>query len=102
MPELKETAFDAFLAALKRLDYTGYAEQYPPFGSWEGFSGKGREILAAWRRSFRLTREAGLFVNVPFCRSRCRFCFLPVTPIGSSGPARERFLREARAMAGNR
>lgn len=90
MPELKETAFDAFLAALKRLDYTGYAEQYPPFGSWEEFGGKGREILAAWRRSFRLTREAGLFVNVPFCRSRCRFCFLPVTAIGSSGPARER------------
>lgn len=90
MPELKETAFDAFLAALKRLDYTGYAEQYPPFGSWGEFGGKGREILAAWRRSFRLTREAGLFVNVPFCRSRCRFCFLPVTAIGSSGPVRER------------
>jgi len=88
--ELTEEAFDAFLTALRRLDYTGYAEQYPPFGSWTDLGGKGREILAAWKRSFELTKEAGLFVNVPFCRSRCRFCFLPVTAIGSSGPARTR------------
>ncbi|OIO02058.1 MAG: hypothetical protein AUJ51_07215 [Elusimicrobia bacterium CG1_02_56_21] len=90
MMQLKETAFDAFLAALKRLDYTGYAEQYPPFGSWEDFTGRREEILAAWRESLARVKEAGLFVNIPFCRSRCRFCFLPVTPIGSSGPARKR------------
>lgn len=88
MAELSEQAFDAFLAALRRLDYTGYAEQYPPFGSWPDFGAKGREIKAAWRRSLGLTKEAGLFVNVPFCRARCRFCFLPVTPIGSSGEKR--------------
>ncbi|MCX5793586.1 MAG: radical SAM protein [Elusimicrobia bacterium] len=90
MPELNEAAFDAFLAALRRLDYTGYAEQYPPFGSWEDFTGRQADILAAWRKSLARVREAGLFVNIPFCRSRCRFCFLPVTPIGSSGPKRER------------
>ncbi len=90
MPELNEPVFDAFLAALRRLDYTGYAEQYPPFGSWTDFTGRQADILAAWRRSLARVREAGLFVNIPFCRSRCRFCFLPVTPIGSSGPGRER------------
>ncbi len=90
MVKLNERAFDAFLAALRRLDYTGYAEQYPPFGSWVDFSGKGREVIAAWGRSHKLTKETGLFVNVPFCRSRCRFCFLPVTAIGSSGPVRAR------------
>ena len=101
MPELNETVFDAFLAALRRLDYTGYAEQYPPFGSWEDFAGRQTDIIAAWRRSFRLTREAGLFVNIPFCRSRCRFCFLPVTPIGSSGPKRKRsFAQYLKALDG--
>lgn len=85
---LSEKAFDAFLEALRRLDYTGYAEQYPPFGSWQDFGRKSAGIKAAWRRSLRLTKEAGLFVNVPFCRVRCRFCFLPVTAIGSSGEKR--------------
>jgi oxygen-independent coproporphyrinogen-3 oxidase len=88
MAELSERAFDAFLTALRRLDYTGYAEQYPPFGSWEDFSRKGTSIKKAWRRSLGLTRELGLFVNVPFCRARCRFCFLPVTALGSSGEKR--------------
>lgn len=88
MAELSERAFDAFLTALRRLDYTGYAEQYPPFGSWEDFSRRGPEIKRAWRRSLGLTKELGLFVNVPFCRARCRFCFLPVTAIGSSGEKR--------------
>lgn len=88
MAELSERAFDAFLTALRRLDYTGYAEQYPPFGSWEDLSRKGPGLKAAWRRSLGLTKELGLFVNVPFCRARCRFCFLPVTAIGSSGKNR--------------
>lgn len=88
MAELSEQAFDAFLGALRKLDYTGYAEQYPPFGSWGDFSRKSRGIKSAWRRSLGLTGEAGLFVNVPFCRARCRFCFLPVTAIGSSGEKR--------------
>ena len=101
MPGTSEKTFDAFLSALRRLDYTGYAEQYPPFGSWEDFTRKGRLLPAAWRRSLRLTREAGLFVNVPFCRQRCRFCFLPVTAIGSS-PARraELFGRYFKALDG--
>lgn len=99
MAGLSERAFDAFLAALRRLDYTGYAEQYPPFGSWEDFSRKGPELKKAWRRSLGLAKELGLFVNVPFCRARCRFCFLPVTAIGSSGEKRtESFRRYLAAL----
>jgi oxygen-independent coproporphyrinogen-3 oxidase len=90
MPEHSERTFDAFLAALKRLDYTGYAEQYPPFGSWQDLTGSRADILAAWRGRLEGGRDVGLFVNIPFCGSRCRFCFLPVTVIGSSGPKRKR------------
>lgn len=100
MAELSEQAFDAFLAALRRLDYTGYAEQYPPFGSWQDFGRQGAGIKAAWRRSLGLTKEAGLFVNVPFCRARCRFCFLPVTAIGSSGEKRTASFRRYLAALG--
>lgn len=101
MPGPSEQTFDAFLAALRRLDYTGYAEQYPPFGSWTDFTRKAPLLPAAWRRSLRLTREAGLFVNVPFCRQRCRFCFLPVTAIGASPAVRaELFGRYFAALDG--
>ncbi|MEW5906690.1 MAG: radical SAM protein, partial [Elusimicrobiota bacterium] len=101
MPGTSEQTFDAFLAALRRLDYTGYAEQYPPFGSWTDLTRKGSLLPAAWRRSLRLTKEAGLFVNVPFCRQRCRFCFLPVTAIGSSPAKRsELFGRYFKALDG--
>ena len=100
MAELSERAFDAFLTALRRLDYTGYAEQYPPFCRWEAFSRKGPAIKKAWRRSLGLAKELGLFVNVPFCRARCRFCFLPVTAIGSSGEKRAASFRGYLAALG--
>lgn len=91
---LPPAAFDAFYAAARELDYTGYAEQYPPFAAWRDFEGRAAAMLKAWRAGLRLADETGLFVNVPFCRSKCSFCFLPVTAIGSSGRARELFFRQ--------
>lgn len=87
MLDIKPGTFDSFCEAIKRLDYTGYAEQYPPFGSWADLDGRGACVLSAWRKSLKVTRENGLFINVPFCRSKCRFCFLPVTCIGAADPA---------------
>ncbi|MBI4655471.1 MAG: radical SAM protein [Elusimicrobia bacterium] len=86
--EISEESFTDFLSALKSLDYTGYAEQYPPFGSWEDVSARRVNVRSVWLKSLKCSDETGLFVNIPFCKIRCRFCFLPVSAVGASGPAR--------------
>ncbi len=73
--------FADLLAGAKALDYTGYSEQYPPVGAWRPLRG-----AALPRRAWAADRRSGssfnLFVNFPFCRSKCDFCFLPVTGCG--------------------
>jgi len=73
---------DKLLSRLKDRDYTGYAEQYPPFGAWGPFAPSAAELSAVWRKSLLQAREAGIYVNIPFCKTRCDFCFLPVTATG--------------------
>lgn len=81
-----EQRFAGLLAKARELDYTGYSEQYPPVGSWRPLRGPslpGR----AWSSEAAASSSFNLFVNFPFCRSKCDFCFLPVT--GCGGSARE-------------
>ena len=78
-----EPVLQKIITRLKALDYTGYAEQYPPFGSWGDVSLTRVRLAALWAGSLALCPRAGLYVNIPFCKTKCDFCFLPVI---ASGP----------------
>lgn len=78
----KDAAFAALLDRIKRLDYTGYSEQYPPVGSWRALPGAKALLRRAWSADNARGSELNLFVNFPFCRNKCDFCFLPVTGAG--------------------
>ena len=82
MLNCSQPALEKLLSGLKALDYTGYAEQYPPFGSWNTFKLSRKTLSDIWRGSLSDGIETGLYVNIPFCKIKCDFCFLPVTVTG--------------------
>ncbi|MEA3307000.1 MAG: radical SAM protein, partial [Elusimicrobiota bacterium] len=74
--------FAKILKNLKLSDYTGYTDQYPPFGSWSDLKNKNKTIFDAWKWVAQDKHDIDLFVNVPFCKVKCSFCFLPVICTG--------------------
>ncbi len=75
--------FGKILSDFKKMDYTGYAEQYPPFASWLNLKNKNKTIIKAWTAAAKDKHDLDLFVNIPFCKKKCSFCFLPVICLGS-------------------
>ncbi|MBI4604050.1 MAG: coproporphyrinogen III oxidase family protein [Planctomycetes bacterium] len=53
-----------------------FVANYPPFGSWKG------ELLPEAEAAVDRAREGaaplGLYLHIPFCRKRCRFCYFRV------------------------
>lgn len=71
--ELPSASYDRALEAIDRTDFTSYIFQYPPLGLWRAVPNR-RDVERAWRRTARRWRSAGLYVHVPFCRTKCSFC----------------------------
>ncbi|HOI43403.1 MAG TPA: radical SAM protein, partial [Elusimicrobiales bacterium] len=78
MLDIPQEIFERVYDKARALDYTGYSEQYPPFGSWEKASLSRAGLGGIWRRALPCSSRLGLYVNFPFCRRKCEFCFLPV------------------------
>lgn len=96
---MTEENFQALLAGAKELDYTGYSEQYPPVGAW-GPLRSAAFLRRAWRADAASGSALNLFVNFPFCRNKCDFCFLPVTGCGAgAGAMTDDYLRRLAAEA---
>ena len=74
--------FGKILSSLKKMDYTGYSEQYSPFGSCPDLKNKNKTLIDAWTSAIKDKHNLDLFVNVPFCKIKCSFCFLPVICTG--------------------
>ena len=53
-----------------------FVANYPPFSAWKpAYLGRGQAALE--RRPGR-TRRSGLYLHIPFCRKRCKFCYFRV------------------------
>jgi len=53
-----------------------FVSNYPPFSQWKPeFIG---EALAALSEAPRIEDPLGLYIHVPFCRKRCKFCYYKV------------------------
>ena len=91
MTSINPKIFDEILAKLKALDYTGYSEQYPPFGSWNELDKSNTKLRKAWKKTLLDNSDTGLFVNIPFCRKKCSFCFLPVICVGNDSKTIDKF-----------
>ena len=53
-----------------------FVTNYPPFSLWK--SEYVPEILAAFDGEPDASRPLGLYLHIPFCRKRCKFCYFRV------------------------
>ena len=53
-----------------------FIANYPPFSQWT--QQHVPEVRAAFRRQPDTTVPLGLYIHIPFCRKRCRFCYFRV------------------------
>ena len=53
-----------------------FVSNYPPFSQWKPeYVG---DALAALNRPPRIHDPLGLYIHIPFCRKRCKFCYFKV------------------------
>lgn len=79
-----------------------FVANYPPFDRW------GTEAVPAVRAAFDAASSGvplGLYLHIPFCRKRCKFCYFRVYTDKAAGDV-ERYtqglIREAELAAGSR
>jgi len=53
-----------------------FVSNYPPFSQWTADSIA--EALAALDQPPRVNDPLGLYIHIPFCRKRCKFCYFKV------------------------
>jgi oxygen-independent coproporphyrinogen-3 oxidase len=53
-----------------------FVSNYPPFSQWTPEAVG--EALAALEQSPRVDDPLGLYIHIPFCRKRCKFCYFKV------------------------
>ena len=53
-----------------------FISNYPPFSAWS--PGQVPAALAALGRAPEADAKLGLYLHIPFCRKRCKFCYFRV------------------------
>src|SRR5688572_32356670 len=53
-----------------------FVSNYPPFSQWKPEFVD--DALAALREPPRVNDPLGLYIHIPFCRKRCKFCYFKV------------------------
>lgn len=53
-----------------------FVSNYPPYGEWS--VDRATEALAAFERPPAPGTPLGLYLHIPFCRKRCKFCYFKV------------------------
>ena len=54
-----------------------FISNYPPYSQWSGMR-TCRKCSAAMASPPRANTPLGLYVHIPFCRKRCKFCYFRV------------------------
>jgi oxygen-independent coproporphyrinogen-3 oxidase len=53
-----------------------FVSNYPPFSQWTAEHSS--DVIEALNRPPRVDQPLGLYIHVPFCRKRCKFCYFKV------------------------
>ena len=53
-----------------------FVSNYPPYSAWN--SAAVGEAMAALDRESAAGASLGLYIHIPFCRKRCKFCYFRV------------------------
>jgi oxygen-independent coproporphyrinogen-3 oxidase len=53
-----------------------FVSNYPPFSQWT--TEHTSDVIEALNRPARVDQPLGLYLHIPFCRKRCKFCYFKV------------------------
>ncbi|HEX4047531.1 MAG TPA: radical SAM protein, partial [Elusimicrobiota bacterium] len=98
MSDLPSAELESALTWAENADFTSYVFQYPPLAVWSGSPDRAA-IRRSWAKAARGGEETGLYVHVPFCRTKCTFCrFFVLEDSGEAG--RDAYIRALDREAG--
>ena len=74
--EQKERA----VSLIHDVKYGGLPTHFPSLAAWDKGPIGREEQFSAWKESLESNpgRELGIYINIPFCKKKCSFCFLDV------------------------
>lgn len=78
--------------------YGGLPTHYPALPAWEAPPGRWFSKEAALRRAGG--RALGIYAHLPFCASRCSFCFLEVRAAKEGSPELDAYIKALLSEAG--
>ncbi|HNW44247.1 MAG TPA: radical SAM protein [Elusimicrobiales bacterium] len=97
-----DAPLEKIISLIHNVRFGGLPTHYPSIAAWGTSAAAPLDAARAWKACFKKQggrRPAGIYLNVPFCRAKCGFCFLDIVP--ASGPAAARqtelFMRAAEA-----
>ncbi len=70
----KDYLFKIISKKIADSDFSGYTFQYPPLFSWKEKRAE-KNVHIAWKK--RLLRKQdylGIYIHIPFCKTRCTYC----------------------------
>lgn len=67
--------FEKIISIIHNPKFSGLPTHYPSLASWDigNF-----DISKYWAKYKKGKEEIGIYVNIPFCKTKCKFCFLDV------------------------
>jgi oxygen-independent coproporphyrinogen-3 oxidase len=87
------------ISLVHNVRFGGLPTHYPSIAAWDPAWPSPAAVPGAWKTSLAKYggRPLGIYLNVPFCRAKCRYCFLDVVPAAPGSVQMERFTAAAGA-----
>jgi oxygen-independent coproporphyrinogen-3 oxidase len=73
MDNLSKEKWDPVEWIIQSRDFASYIFQYPPMAVWEAPKSD-KDISRSWEKTLEINLEAGIYIHIPFCASKCTFC----------------------------
>lgn len=80
MGKLTQEQIERAVSLIHDVRYGGLPTHFPSLVAWENSPLRRERQIAAWKESLEANpdRELGIYLNIPFCKKKCAFCFLDV------------------------
>ena len=77
---MKIEEIEKAVSLIHDVKYGGLPTHFPSLAAWDRSPLPRESQLSAWKETLAANpdRELGIYINIPFCKKKCSFCFLDV------------------------
>lgn len=77
---INEITLSKIISVIHNVRFGGLPTHYPSITSWDSNFLSDKIIINAWKIFLKKhpEKETGIYLNIPFCKVKCGFCFLDV------------------------